>query len=534
MAAPFSRSATAFGSARFAEPKEIAEAGLFNRTRDSLFVGFYGNRGLVYSGMAGLVTCAGPRSGKLTTTLAYNICSGGYSGTSLILDVKGECAAISQWQVPARKFCIFWNPRRFHGLPYHRINPVGHLNRDNPDLVSDVLVFCENMIPPSGSANGRYFEGRAHEFLAAIVLTIVKCDSVLTLPALYRAINLLVMGGEAWLDFAFEMTEAGFDLAERIEEEAANSRADSTGGFKGILGEITRAFTALADPVLMEAVSPPFDFCLSQLCSSDQTYNLYLMPPTEAVEPWAAVLKAFFVGARTYKARAPSAPRQTWFLDECGQLGGFPLVAKLFTRDAGLGIRPWAFFQSTKQMNNLAPDGESLLLASAGLQSWYGIRDERTARTVSTMLGNETLAYVDPRNREMARHGALKAAKALFSGGNPLNAALDMAHQKRMAEAPILKSAPLCSVDELLGMPADKQLIFADGLSHPIWADRRPYYEQPFMAGRYHPNPYHPPIDRVLTMTPRGPQWRPVIVEKVDPRFSHYPQYADGTWSRIG
>ncbi|EKE68463.1 type IV secretory system conjugative DNA transfer family protein [Oceanibaculum indicum] len=534
MVAPFAPYMTAFGSARFAGPKEIAGAGLFTRTKDSLFVGFHGGRALVYSGMAGLVTCAGARSGKLTTTLAYNICCGGYPGTSLILDVKGELAAISQWQVPARKFCIFWNTRRQHGLPYHRINPVGHLNRSNPDLVSDVLVFCENMIPPSGSANGRYFEGRAHEFLAAIVLTIARRDNVLTLPALYRAINLLVMGGEAWLDFAFEMSEAGFDLSERIEEEVATSRSDTSGGFKGVIGEITRAFICLADPVLMEAVSPPYDFCLSQLCASDQTYNLYLMVPTEAVEPWAAVIKAFFVAARTYKARAPSAPRQTWFLDECGQLGGFPLVARLFTRDAGLGIRPWAFFQNTKQMNDLAPDGESLLLASAGLQSWYGIRDERTARTLSGMLGNETLAYVDPRQYESARHGMLKAAQALFSGNNVITASLEMAYQRRMGQTPVLKSAPLRSADELLGMPADKQLIFADGLAHSVWADRRAYYEQPFMAGRYHPNPYHPPPDRVLIATPRGPRWRPVIVEPVPPAYAHYPQYADGFWSRIG
>lgn len=534
MAAPFSQTETAFGSARYAEPKELAQAGLFTRTRDSLFLGFFGARAICYSGLAGLVTCAGSRSGKLTTSLSINLCCGGYPGTCLILDIKGELAAISQWQVPARKFCIYWNPRRFHGLPYHRINPVGHLNLSNPDLVSDTLAFAENMIPPSGSPQGRYFEGRAHEFLAAIVITLVKRDGVLTLPALYRAINLMVMGGETWLDFAFEMSEAGFDLAERIEEEVANSRNDTSGGFKGVIGEITRAFTCLADPVLLESVSPPFDFCLSKLCESDQTYNLYLMPPSEAVETWAAVIKAFFVCARTYKARAPSAPRQTWFLDECGQLGGFPLVAKLFTRDAGLGIRPWAFFQSTKQMNALVHDGESLLMSSAGVRSFYGIRDEPTARTISSMMGSQTLAYVDPRQHENARHGMLKAAQALFSGGNPITAGLEMAHQARMARAPVLKAQPLKSHDQILGMPQDKQLLFVDGVPYPIEADRRNYYDQPFMAGRYHPNPYFPPTTHVRVATPRGYVWRPVIVEPVAQAYSHYPQYADGLWSRIG
>jgi type IV secretion system protein VirD4 len=65
-------------------------------------------------------------------------------------------------------------------------------------------------------------------------------------------------------------------------------------------------------------------------------------------------------------------------------------------------------------------------------------------------------------------------------------------------------------------------------------AERAPYYEQAFMAGRYHPNPYHPPADRVRVKTRWGAVWRPVIHERVPQACAHYPQYADGYWSRIG
>ena len=82
-------------------------------------------------------------------------------------------------------------------------------------------------------------------------------------------------------------------------------------------------------------------------------------------------------------------------------------------------------------------------------------------------------------------------------------------------------------------MPGDKMVVFADGLSHPLWADRKAYYEQPQMAGRYHPSPFFPPDTHVQVMTPRGPQWRPVIIEPVPRQFAHYPQYTNGYWSRI-
>ena len=86
---------------------------------------------------------------------------------------------------------------------------------------------------------------------------------------------------------------------------------------------------------------------------------------------------------------------------------------------------------------------------------------------------------------------------------------------------------------EILNMPPDKQFIFCDGLQNPIYADRKPYYDQAFMAGRYHPNPYHPPLDKVRVKTLFGAAWKRVIREPVPQAFAHYPQYRDGVWSRI-
>jgi len=255
MSAPFNNAANPFGSARFSGPEEAAAAGLFTREPHALLVGFMGNQPLWYSGFGGVLTVAGPRAGKGRDLLLYNICQGIHPETMIILDIKGgELAAVSRNQTGDHKFCIYWNPRKVGGLPAHRTNPVDYINAGNPFLISETKTFIENALPRSGAAQSVYFEGRAHEMVEGMVLTIVKRDWVLTYPALYDVVNLLVRGGDKWLDFAFEMSESGFDIAERVEDEIANAREDSSGGFKGILGEITRAFACLSDPVRIAAL----------------------------------------------------------------------------------------------------------------------------------------------------------------------------------------------------------------------------------------------------------------------------------------
>ena len=523
-----------FGSAGFSDERTVRQAGLFEQRPGSLLIGFLGSRALWYDGDGGLLLTAGARGGKLTTLLAYNICAGIHTPSMLVLDMKGELAAVSQDQTPDRKYCIYWNPAGLHGLPQHRINPVDYVRMGSPSLISDVKVLCQNLIPPSGNKNGDYFEGRAREFLEGIILTLVRLHGVLTLGDLYRAVNLIPGGGDKWLDFAFEMNQAGFEVSARIEEEIANARQESSStGYQGILGELFKALSCLSDPTLLQSVSPPFDYSLEDFCEGDQPTQLYLMPPAEFIAPWAPVIKAIFVAGMIYKARAPQAPRQTWILDECAQLGGFPLVTQLFTYGAGIGIRPWAVFQSIYQMDRLGQNAGNIITSSAQVRSYFAIRDIETATTVSRMLGVQTLEYDDELAQARARHAKHRAMQTLMGGGDPFMAGLDVMHHRREAEHRTKQQRLLRTPDEVMHTPKDKQFIFLDDLPRPLYADRKSYFEQAFMAGRYHPNPYHPPLDRVRVRTRWGHVLRSVEREAVPERYRDYPQYQDGMWSRI-
>lgn len=526
-----------FGSARFAEPHEIAKAGLYKQTSDALFVGFdEHNKPMWYHKPGGGLIEGGARGGKLATVLGYNLCHGALSGETIVaLDMKGELAAISQNQTPDNKHCIYWNPCGLHSLPQHRINPLDHLTAESPSLIADIKALCENMIVPSKGTNSGYFTGRAREFLEGIAATRTKLDGVLTFPALYAAINLIPTNNDEWLAFAEEMHFSGYPLSKRIEEEIAAARASSGdgGGFQGILGELFRAFSTFSDPTLMEAVSPPYDFSFADLCNGSQLYQVYLMPPAEYVEAWSPALKSMFVAGMLNKSRAPQAPRQTWILDECAQLGAFPLVTKLFTYGAGIGIRPVAVFQSAEQMRAIGPDAKEIITSSAALRMVFAVREVTSAQSLANTLGVQTLEWDDEQSQARARFAKQQAVQSMMMGGDPMEAALSMRHHKQMAEQQSKQQRLLRTPDEILNMPDEKMFVFLDGVPAPIYATRKPYWEQRFMAGRYHPNPYHPPLNSVCVKTLFGHKTCPVITERVPAHFAHLPQYRGGSWSYI-
>ncbi|RMA41585.1 type IV secretory system conjugative DNA transfer family protein [Rhodophyticola porphyridii] len=537
MSYPFVNEENPFGSAEMASAQDAARAGMLRKSNTAIYCGELEGRSLFFYGEGGILLVAGARSGKLRDILAYTLCKGICDGrTIIVLDPKGELAAISRDQIlgdgKAKKVITF-NPRSLHGLPQHRINPVGYLKWSSPTLIPDLKLLLENWIPKSGSANGEYFELNARRWAEAICLTLIKMHGVLELPHLYRVVNLLSGGGKEWIDFAYEMHTSGLQLSSDVEEEIAAMREDRSGGFQGIIGELQKSVACLSDPLLSEAVSGPFDFELSELCDVGALTQLYLMVPMEMIPLWAPVLKSLFVGCLIEKSRKPDAPRQLWILDECGQLGSFPVVPQMFTYGAGIGIQPFAVFQSTRQMEGLAPHAGQLITSSASLQIYFATRDLGSAKTVSEVLGTQTLRTDDPLTQSRAKLKKEQLMAALLGGGDPFQLASQIAQLGHETRHTRKHARQLRTPDEVMRTAKDGMYLLCDDLPGPLYAQRKPYWTRRFMAGRYHPNPYHLPKDSVKIATFWGPRLRKIITEDVPDQYAHLPQYADGSWSYV-
>ncbi|MEM9972093.1 MAG: type IV secretory system conjugative DNA transfer family protein [Pseudomonadota bacterium] len=528
-----------FGSTEWAQAFHLDDAGLYEQRDESIYVGLFGGRPVYHHGPAGLSIVAGARAGKMRDVLARNLLTGTCLNSLIFLDLKGEGAFLSQNQTADGKYCAYWAPAGLQGiLPQDRINPVDYLHIESVTLVADAKVLWENLIASSGVSQADYFESRGREYGEGVTLAVAEIAGTVTLPQLYEAISHLIAGGEPWLDIAYQMSKSRFPQVRRLEAEISEARNDTTGGFRGIIGELAKAVACLSDPILMASVSPPYTMSLADLVSSDNAWQLYLCPPAEYVSAWAPVLKSFFVGAMLYKSRAPSARRITFFLDECGQLaggtsGGFPLVPRLFTYGAGIGITPVAVFQSERQMATLGAEAKALIQSSAGGKLMFALRDIESAQECSRMLGAQTLTYDDPLAQSRAEHARANALASLMAGGDPIQASLALSQQGFEAEHQTKQHRQLRLPEEVMNTPSDRAYFFHEDVPYPIFLERQPYWEQRDLAGRFHPNPYHPPMDRVQVRTAWGMRSRDVVTEPVPERYAHYPQYRGGLWSRV-
>lgn len=531
--------ANRFGSSRFATEAELDAAGLFEKHPHSIFLGFFNGRAVYHSGPAGVSVTAGPRAGKFRDMLAANLLCGTCLQSVIMLDPKAEGAYVAQDQTADGKYVAIWNPLGLHGLVQDRINFLGHIRLDSPTLVPDIKVLWENLIAKGKSADSDYFIGRGREYGEAISLAICELVGELSFPALYEAINLIPGGGDEWIDFAFHMSRSRFPNVRSVEAEIAASRTDTGNGFRGIIGELMRSVACLSDPLLMASVSPPYTFKMEDLVASDQAWQLHLCPPAEFIQAWSPVIKSAMVSGMLLKARAPAAKRITFFIDECGQLasgenGGFPLVPRLFSYGAGIGCQPVAIFQSNAQMNSLAPGAKDVIQSGAAAALMFALRgDFESSQDCSRRLGTQTLLYDDRLAQERAHHARNEAMRALLSGGDLLQAGLGMAHQSYEAAHQSKQQREVRTIDEIMNMPSNKAYLFHEDVEYPIEVDRVPYMDRRDLAGLYHPNPMHPPLDRVAVQTRWGKRTRRVITEPVPQRFAHFPQYRAGLWSRV-
>lgn len=523
------------GSARWSSAKEVEMAGYFERQRYSFFCGFLGDRPIFANRPGGILLVAGARSGKLRDILAYSICDWCFEGSMILVDPKGEMASIAQNLTRFMKKIFYWNVFKMHRLPSHSIHFTSYLKKGSPYLITDIKTLCRNLLPDSGSAKDSYFSRRGREVLEAIITTLVERDGTLHLPALYAIIQSIEACSQDWLDFGWLMHNSAYPLAASVEAEIAASRSNDNGGsgFKGILGEVKKAVDWMSDPVLMRTLSPPYDVTLDDLIESDEPFHLAMIPPGEALDNFTDAMKLINTGFTITKARNPGGPPITMVIDEAAKFGNAPFIVDAFSIGAGVGIRPVAVYQSLDQMKQTGPNAEKIIPASAAVQIYFGIRELDTASKLSRMVGKEQRYYSDILQQERARRAAAYAAEDMIYGDDPIRAMRDASFHEFGMQYQSSMSRYKIEANEVLGMDEHEAIIFADGLKHPIHANRRAYYEQRFMAGRYHPNPYHGPCDQVTVRGMFRERTVPVITGPVPSKYAHLPQYADGYWSYV-
>ena len=454
----------------------------------------------------------------------------------ITLDPRAELACISLHRHAANgEHAWHWNPVGLCGLPQNRCNVLDILDANSPNLHADAKFIAEGLIPLSGGGNGRYFELRAREWLENLIKALVERNGQVSLPALYRMINLIETDRQRWADMLEAMLQSRFDSVRRTAAEMLTKQQDTPKEFGAILGEIYAHMSFLDDPVLSASLEEP-EFSLSALSDGGPACKIFLNVPAEYLSIWSPLLRLFFTVTMLYKGRRPQAPRVVLLVDEAGQLGRFEALLRAYTYGRGAGLRVWSIFQDVGQIiRNFDRSALQSFLGSAQTRQFFGVRDYETAQLISNMLGDETLSYDDNVQQNAAGKQRREIMRGLLlEGGDPFEAA-NRIKQARFEETHrSLQRRSLLTPDEALAMPEDRQILFISGMNlKPIYAWKWPFYSRREFAGMYLANPYHPPTDSVPIATRFGAKRAAIITEPVPGRFASFPQYASGYWSYV-
>lgn len=521
-----------FGSAAWANDDEIRRAGLFAPAGP--YLGFRENNHLRLAGDGPLISFGGAGTGKLTTLLSYNICSTP-GMRMLILDPRGELGAISiHVHAAYGDHAWFWNPMGLCGLPQHRCNPLDIIRLSDVTFHADCKFIAEGLIPLSGGANGKYFELRAREWLENLLKSLVEEHGSVDFRMLHRIVNAIEADPELWANQLETMMASRFESVRRVAAEILAKQQDTQKEFGAIAGELYAYLNFLDDPALLAALDEP-DFSLAALCDPVQPCKIFLNIPAEYLGLWSPLIRLFFTVTTLYKSRVPQGPRVMLLVDEAGQLGKFEALLRAFTFGRGAGLRAWAVFQDAGQLvRNFDKSALQTFIGSAQMRQFFGVRDYETALLVSNMLGTETLEYDDNLQQDAARRRKWETVRSAMTGGDPMDAAYDYAHFAKASANRTKQARLLMTPDEILAMPEDRQILFISGKNlRPIYGHRYSYFTRREMAGRYLPNPYHPPLDSVPVATWLGSRRVPIVTEPVPPSLRSFPQHRAETWSYV-
>jgi len=530
------------GSAWVADARVRRKAGLYKKT------GFYigtdeAGRPCHSDQQAAVMICGGARSLKgslIIPGLVDGCLNGDFGPVNIVsMDWKRQNGEIAALQVRQGRHIISIAPRE---AVSSNIDVLSYIDPKSPELIPLAKLFASNWIPFSGSPQAQYFEGTAQRITEAVLVTLARLKGSVSLPELADVMSGLGDATDEWLSFEYHLSVAPEAQYRKVAQELSRLReqGSDSGGYNGIKNEIAKAFAVMSDPQWRKVLSPPYDFCPSQLTKDGAPpYLVNIAENIDYAKTSGGVLRAIYTSFLIYKRRAPisTTREQVWLLDEIGNIGGaWPMAVELATFGPGYRIRPIYVVQSTAQFDNLAPKASTIVPNSCGTQIFTGIRSVEQASIVSRQLGKTTLEYKDPAQTQREEAAQQKAMMAMVLGKtDPVSAMMASSHHERMAQQPKRMPRDIRTLDELLREPNGRAFVFMPGvLEKPFYAHIPKYWQRRDLAGKYLADPFHAKPGTVEVKTWLGQRHRQVVTEPVPSKYADWPQYRDtGLWSYV-
>jgi type IV secretion system protein VirD4 len=383
-----SRRVTTYGSARWADAKEIRNAGLIGTA--GVFLGLHHDRYLRHDGPEHVLTFAPTRSGKGVGLVVPTLLS--WPASVVVHDIKGE-----NWQLTAGwrarfSHCLLFNPTDARSAAY---NPLLEVRRGVHE-VRDVQNIADILVDPEGALERRnHWEKTSHALLVGAILHVLYAGIDKTLRGVANFLSDPACPFELTLHRMMTTKHLG-DAPHPVVASAAREVLNKSDNERsGVLSTAMSFLGLYRDPTVAE-VTARCDWRIADLISAEHPASLYLVVPPSDISRTKPLIRLILnqIGRRLTESLDGSdgiarKHRLLLMLDEFPALGRLDFFESALAFMAGYGIRSFLIAQSLNQIDKAYGVNHSIL-DNCHVRVTFATNDERTAKRISETLGTAT------------------------------------------------------------------------------------------------------------------------------------------------
>ncbi|KAB2803115.1 conjugal transfer protein TraG [Brucella anthropi] len=439
-----------YGSARWAEKKEVDAAGLLGP--DGVVLGRYDQAYLRHDGPEHVLCFAPTRSGKGVGLVVPSLLT--WPGSAIVHDIKGE-----NWQLTAgfrarHGRVLLFDPTNTKSAAY---NPLLEVRRGEWE-VRDVQNIADILVDPEGSLEKRnHWEKTSHALLVGAILHVLYAEDDKTLAGVAAFLSDPKRPIESTLAAMMKTAHLGEAGPHPVIASAARELLNKSDNERsGVLSTAMSFLGLYRDPVVAE-VTRRCDWRITDIVGDKRPTTLYLVVPPSDINRTKPLIRLILnqVGRRLTEDLQAKAGRHRLLLmlDEFPALGRLDFFESALAFMAGYGLKSFLIAQSLNQIEK-AYGANNSILDNCHVRVSFATNDERTAKRVSDALGTAT---------------EMKAMKNY--AGHRLSPWLGHLMVSRSETA-----RPLLTPGEIMQLPPADEIVMVAG-TPPIRAKKARYYE---------------------------------------------------------
>jgi type IV secretion system protein VirD4 len=480
---------TTYGSARWAEGREIRKAGLLHP--DGVLLGLWRGAYLRHHGPEHVLCFAPTRSGKGVGLVVPTLLT--WPGSAIVHDIKGENWGLTAgWRARFGRVLLF-DPTNTKSSAY---NPLLEVRRGEWE-VRDVQNIADVLVDPEGALEKRnHWEKTSHSLLVGTILHVLYAEKDKTLAGVASFLSDPKRPIETTLRAMMTTPHLGKAGVHPVVASAARELLNKSENERsGVLSTAMSFLGLYRDPVVA-AVTARCDWRIRDLVEAEYPVTLYLVVPPSDISRTKPLIRLILnqIGRRLTEELDSTRRRHRLLLmlDEFPALGRLDFFESALAFMAGYGLKSFLIAQSLNQIEKAYGQNNSIL-DNCHVRVSFATNDERTAKRVSDALGTAT---------------EMRAMKNY--AGSRLSPWLGHLMVSRQETA-----RPLLTPGEVMQLPPDDELVLISGCP-PIRAKKARYFDDPEMQARILPppaltDPKSPSTAEPSAVSPNG-DWAGAVV----------------------